>query len=120
MPQVPSGPSGSNERSSKLPDETALRAALYLVRDYGRTDLRSALADVARNSRREAHRGLAAAALFDAGEAEVPMALIDELTASRQLATAAWAGLIRAKLAGQAKDVLNEPNFRRIQLGWVE
>ena len=107
-------------RSTKLPDETALRSALYLVRDSGRTDLRDALAEVARNPRREAQRGLAAAALLDAGVTELPMSLLDELSRSRQLATSAWAALIRVRLAGHGQDVVTEPNFRRVQLGWVE
>jgi hypothetical protein len=104
----------------KLPDETALRAALYLVRDHGRADLREALAEVARNPRREAHRGLAAAALLDAGEDQMALTLSDELIQSRQLPTMAWAALIRARQALKGNEVVSEPNFRWIQLGWVE
>jgi hypothetical protein len=106
-------------KGTQLGNAAALRAALYLARDHGRHDLRDALSDAAASARREALRGLAAAALFDVGEREAALALTDELVQSRQLTTVVWASLIRA-LSVTSSDVVDEPTFRRVQLGWVE
>jgi hypothetical protein len=121
-----------------LTDETAIRAALHLVRDYGRDDLRPQLRSAARNARRDVLRGVAAAALFDVGDADAASNAAEKLIGSKQLSTATWAALVRAALAGklqggslprdprrsspaQARPTLvTEPNHRRIQLGWVE
>jgi hypothetical protein len=109
-------------KGTALGNPAALRAALYLARDHGRDDVRNALADAAKNPRREALRGLAAAALFDAGDRTMAMTIADELVASRQLTTLAWAGLIRAfsREHGNGTTVVSEPAYRRVQLGWVE
>jgi hypothetical protein len=109
-------------RSSQLGDATAIRAALYLARDHGRQDLCRALGETAKSPRREALRGLAAAALFDAGERELPLSLIDQLEKSRKLPSLAWAGLLRAAALGFMNEgsLVTEPTFRWIQLGWVE
>lgn len=109
-------------RSQALADPTAVRAALYLARDYERADLREQLGEIAKSPRREAMRGLAAAALFDLGETALPLELCPSLSTSKHLATLAWASLIRVAGAGQLgpSNIVLEPTFRRIQLGWVE
>ena len=109
-------------KGTSLGNPAAIRAALYLARDHGRDDVRNALSDTARNPRREALRGLAAAALFDAGERDVAMKVADELVQSRQLTTLAWGALIRAggRSSGDHACVVSEPAYRRVQLGWVE
>jgi hypothetical protein len=91
-------------RSSQLGDATAIRAALYLARDHGRQDLCRLLGETARSPRREALRGLAAAALFDAGDRELPLELIEQLEKSRKLPNLAWAGLLRAAALGHMDD----------------
>ena len=119
-------------RSAPLADETAIRAALFLARDYGRDNLRDALADAAMPGRREELRGMAAAALWDAsGPADTEggermrakaRELSDELVGSRLLGNVAWGALIRAaaKGAGVIEPLLTETPFRWIQWGWLE
>jgi hypothetical protein len=118
-------------RSLPLGDETSLRAALYLARDRGRDDLRSALAEAAVGCKREELRGMAAAALWDAspaagGEtAESPRgrarAVAEELLQSRVVANAAWGAIIRAAAKGsRGEPLLAETPFRWIQWGWLE
>lgn len=103
-----------------LKDEGAIRAALYLLRDYERRDLRGALRDVALSAKREPLRGLAAAALFDAGHRDEALELASALLGSRQASTSSWAALILLHAAHGNGDVLTEPMFRRVQLGWVQ
>ena len=108
-------------RGSLLPNENAVRAALHLARDYGEARFREQLLDTARSSRREHLRGLAAAALFDLGERDAALAAAAELGNSRQLSALSWGALVRAAgPAAKPERLVNEPNFRRIQLGWVE
>ena len=119
-------------RSLPLADETGLRAALYLARDRGRDDLRSALAEAAVGCKREELRGMAAAALWDAsppgeGESAEGMraqarAIAEDLLPSRLVANVAWGALIRAAAKGNAhgQSVLTETPFRWIQWGWLE
>ncbi len=109
-------------KGSGLADETAVRAGLYLAKFHGRADLRQALADVASNPRREALRGLAAAALFDIGEQDMALRQCDELSSSNKLPTLAWTGLIRLRAAGKlaGSELVSEPIFRRAQRGWIE
>jgi hypothetical protein len=109
-------------RAQALADATALRAALYLARDHERGDLRSQLTDIAKSPRREALRGLAAAALFDLGDGAVPADLCASLSASKHLTTLTWGSLIQVAGAGRlgVSGIVLEPTFRRIQLGWVE
>jgi len=106
-----------------LADEIAVRAAMHLARDYGRDDLRRELLTVARGGRREDLRGLAAAALWDAGEHEQARELADELVTSRCLANVVWASLLRAAMLrnGQnATQLCTESHVRWIHLGWLE
>jgi hypothetical protein len=104
-----------------LTNETAVRAAFELALNYDRHDLVDVLRALASNVRREPLRGLAAAALFDLREPDATN-LGGPLLASRQLPSAAWAGLIQARAALDRKNerILTEPRFRHIQLGWVE
>ncbi|MBK8995911.1 MAG: hypothetical protein IPM35_09215 [Myxococcales bacterium] len=107
-------------KSSSLSNECAVRAALYLARDHSREDLREALGNVAANPRRDALRGLAAAALWDLGERERARELAPTLAGSRQLPTLAWNALLSVAEAGKLESVLTEPAFRRVQLGWLD
>ncbi len=109
-----------------LGDEIAVRAALCLAKDYGREDLRGALADVAAGARREELRGLATAALWDLGASEVATQLAAELSTSKVVSNVAWAALVRAAWTrSRTSDkpspaVVSEVPFRWIQWGWLE
>lgn len=108
-----------------LADETAMRAAMHLARDYGRDDLRKELLAIARGQRREDQRGFAAAMLWDVGERDEARDLADELVTSKCLANVVWASLLRASsLAtstnGQGALLCNERHVRWIHLGWLE
>jgi hypothetical protein len=105
---------------SPLSDETGVRAALHLVRDYADARPLELLRVAATSPRREAVRGLAAAALFDAGETAVALELAKGLVASRHVASVAWGGLIQAAHAKQMSQIVDEPSVRRIQFGWLE
>lgn len=103
-----------------LRSDSAIRSAMYLARDHGRHDLREALAELARNVRQEGLRGIAAAALFDLGERDVTVPLVDDLVKSRQLGTATWGALVRVAETGTLDRLVAETTYRRLQLGWVE
>jgi len=106
-----------------LGDETAVRAAMHLARDYGRDDLRRELLAVARGQRREDLRGLGAAMLWDAGQHEEARDLADELVTSKCLANVVWASLVRAAAlaAMGARSALGtESRVRWVHLGWLE
>jgi hypothetical protein len=108
-------------RGAALTDETAVRAALHLARDYGESRYVEQLSEATRAPRKELLRGIAAAALFDAGECTLPSQVAAELGGSRHLPALAWSGLIRAAAAGLHRGaIVTEASFRRIQLGWVE
>jgi hypothetical protein len=118
-------------RAPVLADEPAMRAALYLVRDRGRGELRAALLNAAVDGKREELRGLAAASLWDASrgtdEASATarqrvLDLVDDLLLSRISGNVAWAALIRAatKGAGAADPLVTEAPLRWIQWGSLE
>lgn len=109
-------------RGSGLGNETAIRSALYLIRDHGRSDLVRGLTEVVKSAKREPLRGLALAALVDAGVTEAPVALADGLCKSKQVCTMAWSELVRLGSSGKLPDqpLVSENRFRRVQLGWVE
>jgi hypothetical protein len=119
-------------RSLPLSDETGIRAALYLARDHGRTELREALAEAATGGRREELRGMAAAALWDAApqgtgdESDRMRArardVADDLLGSRIIGNVAWGAVIRAASKGATglEPLLSETFFRWIQWGWLE
>lgn len=116
-----------------LADEVAVRAASYLARDHGREDMKDALVECALNGKPEELRGLAVAALWDAGSGstrastqEKARELSDELVTSRHLSSVAWGALVRAAHASaqvRADDdfvVVTETDLRWIQWGWLE
>jgi len=105
---------------SPLADEAGVRAAMHLARDYGEGRLLELLRVAATSPRREAVRGLAAAALYDAGDTETARNLTDGLVNSRNLASVAWGALIRVAHTRKAASVVDEPSVRRIQFGWTE
>jgi hypothetical protein len=140
---------GRGRLAAPLTDEIAIRAALYLAKDYGRAELREALLDAATGAKREELRGIAAAALWDAsapadagaeragggnGEDTLRMRerareIADDLVASKVIGNVAWGALIRAASkiqggrsgAGMAQEPLvAETPFRWIQWGWLE
>lgn len=106
----------------KLADETSIRAALYLARDYRRDELRRALVEQA-SSGREDIRGLAAASLWDLGEREAALRAAESLERSRLLVSLAWSALITAAFAGKIDSgmpIVTEPACRRLQRGWLD
>jgi len=106
-------------RSGLLGEENAVRAMRHLCRDYGQERYRRHLSDIAAMPRRDPLRGLAAAALFDAGEREIALRAAEELVKTRHLSALAWGALVRA--APEIGDeLLTEARYRRVQLGWVE
>jgi hypothetical protein len=111
-------------KGSPLTDEVSVRAASFLARDHGRDDMKDALLDCALNGKRDELRGLAVAALWDAGSREKARQLADELVTSRCLASVAWGALVRAAHTLKADDpyhvVVSETPFRWIQWGWLE
>lgn len=113
-----------------LADEVAVRAASYLARDHGREDMKEALVECALAGKRDELRGLAVAALWDAGAGPTRNAtrekardLSDELVTSRCLSSVAWGALVRAAHASH-RDVdhvvVSEMPLRWIQWGWLE
>lgn len=117
-------------KSVPLTDEVSIRAASYLARDHDRDDMREALVECARSSKREELRGLAVGALWDAGAGptraatrEMARDLSDELVVSRCLASVAWGALVRAAHASHREAdhvVVTETPLRWIQWGWLE
>jgi len=103
-----------------LNDESGVRAALHLVRDYGDPRPLELLRVAANSVRREALRGLAVAALFDVGDREWAVDCAKSLVSSRHLSSVAWGALIQAAHAKNAPEVTSEPSVRRIQFGWSE
>ncbi len=96
-------------------ESVALRACAWLARSHGREELFDRLADAARAPRKDAVKGLAVAALFDAGQRDRARTLARGLLSARSVANAAWAWLV---LACQDEGlVVRESTFRRLQLG---
>jgi hypothetical protein len=101
--------------------ETSVRAMPHLIRLCGRNELKDKLREIARNPQKEPLRGLAAAALYDAGEQDDAVELGTSLLGSRQVPSAVWAGLIGLATRGVTQGwVVNEPTFRSAQLGRAE
>jgi len=108
-------------RGSGLDDDMSVRAALHLCRDYGQTQQIEALAQAGRSPRKDLLRGLAAAALYDCGQASEALRLVGELEGTRHLPALGWASLVRAAAAGGHTGCLvSEQNFRRVQQGCCE
>lgn len=111
----------SMTRGAALSDEVSVRAALHLCRDYGQQRQVGALAQTGRSPRKDALRGLAAAALYDCGQHGQALELAGELEGSKQLSAVGWAALVKATAAGgRAGAVVSEANFRRVQQGSCE
>jgi hypothetical protein len=112
-----------------LSNEVAVRAAVFLARDHGRTDLAAALLETASSEKKEELRGLATAALCDLGDPAMlaeARRLSAELLQSRSVVNVAWGVLVRAlasRGAGPAAandGVVSETAFRWMQWGWLE
>jgi len=103
-----------------LNDESGVRAALHLIRDYDDPRPLELLRVAASSPRRETVRGLAAAALYDAGDRDLALERAKSLITSRHLTSVAWGSLIQAAQANNSQDVTSEPSVRRIQFGWSE
>ena len=105
-------------------DDDAVRAASYLIRDHGRDDLVAPLIEVAKTGKRDELRGLATAALWDAGKRDASRELAKELIASKVgLFSSAWATLVLLADAGRihsSQALAHEPAVRWIQAGWLE
>jgi hypothetical protein len=108
-------------KSSPLIDEVAVRAAMHLVRDHGKTELKKAISEVALGKRDEV-RGVAAAALWDLGERDLAKKAAERAEESRFISSMTWGALVTAAANGKFSPptVLAEPMFRRVQWGWVE
>lgn len=119
---------------AKGEDDDAVRAAAYLVKDHGREDLVAPLVEVARTSgKRDELRGLAVAALWDAGKREIARDLAKEFlqapvatganAAKAGLFAASWAVLVLLADAGRIPSsvlLAHEPAVRWLQAGWLE
>jgi hypothetical protein len=108
-------------KGNPLNDEVAVRAAMHLARDHGKTELRKAISEVAMGKRDEV-RGVAAAALWDLGEKELAKKTAERAEDSRFISSMTWGALVTAASTGKFSPpfVLAEPTFRRVQWGWVE
>ena len=120
-------------KQAPIVDEVGVRAALYLARDHGRKDMLDLLAEAAMTAKREELRGVAAAALWDAGGCARAREIADDLVASRVIGNVAWGARIRAAAKQQGADaarangangagdaLVAETPFRWIQWGWLE
>jgi len=109
---------------TKGEDDDAVRAATYLIRDHNREDLVAPLIEVAKMAKRDELRGLAAAALWDAGKRESARELSRELVATKAgLYSSAWATLVLLADVGRipaSQPLAHEPVVRWIQAGWLE
>jgi hypothetical protein len=108
-------------RGSTLSSEVSVRAALHLLKDYGQEGQMGALQQAGKSPRKDAMRGLAAAALYDCGQRSEALRMAAELEGSRQLPAIGWSSLVRASAAGAPVGMLvSETNFRRVQQGASE
>jgi hypothetical protein len=109
---------------AKGEDDDAVRAASYLIRDHNREDLVAPLIEVAKTGKRDELRGLATAALWDAGRRDPARELAKDLIATKAgLFSSAWATLVLLADAGRIHSshaVAHEPAVRWIQAGWLE
>lgn len=107
-------------RSGELATEAAVRAALYLARDHGRADARAALGEAA-SSKLDGIRGLATAALFDAGDRVGAIAAAESAADAKAPSVHAWAELVSmAEASAMPLQLVTEPTYRRLAMGWIE
>jgi hypothetical protein len=108
-------------RSVSLGDELSIRAALHLCRDYGQERQLAALLQAGKTPRKDALRGLAAAALYDCGQSSDALRVASGLEGSRHLPALGWAVLVQLSAAGaRSGRLVSELNFRRVQQGACE
>jgi hypothetical protein len=119
-------------RATPLSDELAIRSALYLARDHGRTDLGEFLATFAESGRREELWGLAAAAWWDTcatsddasanRSRERIHSLAERLLTSKFLTNRAWGALILSARKGAMREqsLVTQSSVRWIQSGRLE
>jgi hypothetical protein len=105
-----------------LEDDVAIRAAMHLVRDHGRQELRASIEEVAERTKHDDLSGVAAAALWDLGDKSAAVRVAEALTEAKSVSTMIWASLIVAANGGNLDMpfMLSEQNFRRVQWGWIE
>lgn len=108
-------------KANPLVDEVAVRAAMHLARDHGKTEMRRAILEAAQGKRDEV-RGVAAAALWDLGDREMAMRTAQDVESCRSISAVTWGALVTGAAAGKLgpSPMLAEPTFRRVQWGWVE
>lgn len=110
--------------AKKVPfdDDVAIRAAMHLVRDHGRKELRGSIDEAVHRTKRDDLNGVAAAALWDLGDRGAASRAAEALKGSKSVSTAIWASLIIAANDGKLDMpvMLSEQNFRRVQWGWIE
>jgi hypothetical protein len=107
-------------KQTLLESEAAIRASIYLIRDYGCTAHLPKLVEIAKSTKREKLRGLAIAALFETGSDNLKMLTLEQ-DRSRNLAVALWSALVRMALAkGRKEKLLTEQRYRMLQLGWPD
>jgi hypothetical protein len=103
-----------------LAHENAIRAAAHLLKHEAREEIQRRLVDLVKSTKREALRGLALAALYEARPAVVKEILPD-FSRSRRLQNAIFSALVRLAQQGLfTQDLLSEPVYRRAQLGWLD
>lgn len=107
-------------RTKPLADEVAVRAAGCLLRGYGRDDLREVLEQTATCGRRDDLRGVAAAALWDAGFNDIAVRCAEELVQSKTLGAQVWGALVLQAEQNPNGSLIDETRFRRLQWGWLQ
>lgn len=106
-------------------DEVAIRAALHLVRDYGQSAFLEPLQELAREGKRDEVRGLATAALWDAGAFAAAEESAEDLLVSKHLPNVGWSALVRVasqrmRAGDTATRLVEEAQVRWMQWGWSE
>lgn len=108
-------------RQAPVADDVGVRASLFLARDHGREDSLDTLKQIAVGLKRDDLRGIATAALWDAGARDDAKVIAGELLTSKHVGNVAWASLVNAAaVLGSEAPVVSETNHRWIQLGWLE
>lgn len=109
-------------KGSAAASEVGVRAIGALALRYGQSERLETLERIARDPKKEGLRGVALAALYDAGQRAACEELWPALCASRKLPVAAWGALVGSALARghDGELLLDEASYRRVQLGWVE
>ncbi len=108
-------------KGSSLANEPAVRAALHLAREYGETRFREQLMDAARGRSANicAVSPLPRSSIWATARRRVESPTSSERAASspRSRGRGSCARESQGYTSGQ---LVTEPNYRRVQLGWVE